>query len=263
MGPNGSGKTTLLGIVLDIIKASSGEYRWFGGMASPQGRKKIGALIETPNFYPYLTAKQNLTITAGIKNQDGSDIDKVLDLLNLSDKKNDLYSTYSLGMKQRLAIAASLIGNPEILVLDEPTNALDPVGITDLRNLIKMLHNEGKTIILASHLLDEIEKLCTDVAILQKGKLIAAGKVDVVLTNEDVIQVGSNNLAELLLILQNFPDASKVIQEEKFVKIFFAKGKADPEQVFQYCCKTGIVLNHLQVYKKSVEASFFELLANN
>ncbi|HMZ46540.1 MAG TPA: ATP-binding cassette domain-containing protein, partial [Chitinophagaceae bacterium] len=173
LGPNGSGKTTTLGIVLNVLNQTSGTYLWFGNPANADTRKKIGSLLETPNFYHYLSAVDNLKITQSInKRGTEEDIHKVLEIVNLAQRKNSKFSTYSLGMKQRLAIAAALLGNPEVLVLDEPTNGLDPVGIAEIRELIKSLAENGKTIIMASHLLDEVEKVCTHVAIMKKGVLI-------------------------------------------------------------------------------------------
>jgi ABC-type multidrug transport system ATPase subunit len=170
LGPNGSGKTTTLGIILDVIQPSEGSYQWFEEPNSHQQRKKIGSILETPNFYPYLSAVNNLKIVADIKGIDYSDIERVLKVTNLVDRKDDKFKTYSLGMKQRMSIASALLGDPEVLVLDEPTNGLDPQGIAEVRNLIIELGNQGKTIILASHLLDEVEKVCTHAAVLKKGK---------------------------------------------------------------------------------------------
>jgi len=171
LGPNGSGKTTLLGIVMSILKASGGTYKLFNEEPTDEHRKKIGTLLETPNFYHYLSAVQNLKITAAIKGRGEEDIERVLQMVNLLQRKNSAFSTYSLGMKQRLAIAAALLGNPDVLVFDEPTNGLDPVGIAEIRTLIKELAQQGKTIIMASHLLDEVEKVCSHVAILKQGNM--------------------------------------------------------------------------------------------
>ena len=205
LGPNGSGKTTLLGIIMDILKSSGGSFTLFDEVPTEKTRQRIGTLLETPNFYHYLSAVQNLKIVAAIKQKDESDIERVLEIVNLIQRKDSAFSTYSLGMKQRLAIAAALLGNPEVLVLDEPTNGLDPVGIAEIRALIMKLANEGKTIIMASHMLDEVEKVCTHVAILKYGQLITHGDVNEILVNEDVVEVSSNNLEQLKKILIQFP----------------------------------------------------------
>src|SRR5215218_2492364 len=170
LGPNGSGKTTMLGIVMDILKATSGSFQFFGKTPDENTRKDIGTLLETPNFYHYLSGERNLAIAAEIKGKGRNDIPSVLEKVNLSERKTSKFSTYSLGMKQRLAIASALLGNPSVLVLDEPTNGLDPVGIAEIRELIIRLAGENKTIIMASHLLDEVEKVCTHVSILKRGK---------------------------------------------------------------------------------------------
>lgn len=211
LGPNGSGKTTMLSIILDILKADSGSFTWFDEPGSPASRKRIGSLLETPNFYQYLSAVDNLNITHAISGRgDAKDIDRVLEIVNLSERKKSKFSAYSLGMKQRLAIGAALLGDPQVLVFDEPTNGLDPVGIAEIRELIKALAKRGKTIIMASHLLDEVEKVCTHVAIMKRGQLVKAGSVDEVFSNEDIVEVSSSDPIQLLEILKSFPGYSKI-----------------------------------------------------
>lgn len=259
LGPNGSGKTTLLGIIMDVLKASGGGYKIFGQEPSHIQRKQMGTLLETPNFYHYLTAVQNLKIAAAIKGHGLNDIDRVLEIVNLASRKDSKFSTYSLGMKQRLAIGAALLGNPDVLVFDEPTNGLDPVGIAEIRELIKKLSQQGKTIIMASHLLDEVEKVCTHVAILKQGTLITHGDVNEILVNEDMVEVISTDLEKLKNTLQQLPGITKVDTADKVVRIFFPSGKADLAAVNQFCFNNGIVLSHLQLKKKSLESKFFEL----
>jgi ABC-2 type transport system ATP-binding protein len=263
LGPNGSGKTTMLGIILDILHANTGKYSWFGQPSSSDQRKKIGSLLETPNFYHYLSAVDNLRITQAISGRGtAADIDEVLKIVNLYQRKNSKFRTYSLGMKQRLAIGAALLGNPNVLVFDEPTNGLDPVGIAEIRELIKKLAGEGKTIIMASHLLDEVEKVCTHVAILKKGNLLTAGNVNEVLANEDIVQVSATDMHLLQSVLQDFPGSTHIGLEGNAVQLFFEAGKANPEYVNRYCFEKGITLNQLMMKKKSLEAKFFELTNN-
>jgi ABC-type multidrug transport system ATPase subunit len=262
LGPNGSGKTTLLGTIMDILKPTSGRYKLFDQDPSEIHRRKIGTLLETPNFYHYLSGFKNLEIAAAIKQHGKEDIPKVLEMVDLTRRKDSKFSTYSLGMKQRLAIASCLLGNPEVLVFDEPTNGLDPVGIAEIRNLMKDLYHEGKTIIMASHLLDEVEKVCTHVAILRKGELIASGNVNEILSNEDMVEVGAKDESRLMEVLQGIPKISRVSKEGGMIKIFFPVGTADLESVNNFCFNQGIILNHLLLKKKSLEARFFELTNN-
>ena len=260
LGPNGSGKTTMLSIILDILKADTGSFAWFGQPGGPETRKKIGSLLETPNFYHYLSAVDNLNITHAISGRgDAADIDRVLEIVKLTERKKSRFSAYSLGMKQRLAIGAALLGDPQVLVFDEPTNGLDPVGIAEIRELMKELARRGKTIIMASHLLDEVEKVCTHVAILKKGTLITAGHVDEVLSNEDIVEVSSNDPAQLYSSLQNFPGCTHIKQDGKLVQLFFPIGTARLEEVNRFCFEKGIILNQLLAKKKSLETKFFEL----
>lgn len=260
LGPNGSGKTTMLSIILDILKADTGTFSWFGQPGSPETRKKIGSLLETPNFYHYLSAVDNLHITQAISGRGTkADMDRVLEIVKLAERKKSKFSSYSLGMKQRLAIGAALMGDPQVLVFDEPTNGLDPVGIAEIRELIKELAKQGRTIIMASHLLDEVEKVCTHVAILKRGVLLTAGAVDEVLTNEDIVEVSSADIDHLHTVLQNFPGSTHSKQEGKLIQLFFPIGTAQLEDINRYCFEKGIALNLLLVKKKSLEAKFFEL----
>ena len=262
LGPNGSGKTTTLGTITDISKPTSGTYRLFDEPASADSRRRIGSLLETPNFYHYLSGIKNLEIAAEIKQHGKEDIAHVLETVDLSQRKNSKFSTYSLGMKQRLAIASCLLGNPSVLIFDEPTNGLDPVGIAEIRELMKELHRQGKTIIMASHLLDEVEKVCTHVAILKNGELVTSGKVNEILSSEDIIETAALDNKKLFEILLKMNADIKVIDENAVIKIFFPPGKADLAAVNSYCFNNGLVLNHLILKRKSLETRFFELTNN-
>ena len=259
LGPNGSGKTTLLGIIMDVLKSSGGTYKLFDEVPDESHRRRIGTLLETPNFYHYLSAVQNLKVTARIKQQSNDDIERVLDIVDLSKRKDSAFSTYSLGMKQRLAIAAALLGNPEVLVFDEPTNGLDPVGIAEIRTLILKLAQQGKTIIMASHMLDEVEKVCTHVAILKYGQLITHGDVNEILVNEDIVEVSATNLENLKNILIQFPGNVNVYLKEHVVQVNFLPGTANLEAINKFCFERSVVLSHLQLKKKSLESKFLEL----
>jgi ABC-2 type transport system ATP-binding protein len=259
LGPNGSGKTTMLGIVMDVLKSSGGGFKLFDELPNESHRKRMGTLLETPNFYHYLSAVQNLKIAAKIKQRGEDDIDRVIEVVGLTQRKNSPFSSYSLGMKQRLAIGSALLGNPEVLVLDEPTNGLDPVGIAEIRTLIMSLANQGKTIIMASHMLDEVEKVCTHVAILKYGKLIASGDVNEILVNEDVVELAASNLDALKIILTNFPNILSLHIKDKVVQMNLPQGTANMEAINKFCFNNNMVLTHLQLKKKSLETKFLEL----
>lgn len=261
LGPNGSGKTTLLGIVLDVLLANTGSYSWFGGMENSSARKQIGALLETPNFYHYLSAFHNLEITAAIKQRGMDDRVRVLRQVGLFERRDSKFQTFSLGMKQRLAIGAALLGNPKILVLDEPTNGLDPAGIAEIRDLIRKLNKEGITIIIASHLLDEIEKVCTHVAILKTGRLLLHGPVDEALRSEDQIEVKAPDIERLQQTLQNMAGIKKMKLADGTLQLT-CDTNIQPIQINEFCIGNGIVLSHLLMKKKSLETKFMELTNN-
>jgi ABC-2 type transport system ATP-binding protein len=263
LGPNGSGKTTLLSIILDVLKANKGNFLWFGHPGSKEQRQKIGSLLETPNFYHYLSAVNNLKITQSISGRGTSgDIDEVLKKVRLYERRNSRFSTFSLGMKQRLAIAAALLGNPKVLVFDEPTNGLDPVGIAEIRQLIIELKNSGHTIIMASHLLDEVEKVCTHAAILRTGELLTTGRVEEILVDDDVVELSAPDLNALAEILKQLSERVVTDGKSNTVQVTFPKGTAKLDEINSFCFKQGIVLNHLTLKRKRLEARFFELTNN-
>jgi ABC-2 type transport system ATP-binding protein len=263
LGPNGSGKTTLLGIVMDVLKSTGGGYSWMGQQSTAAVRKTIGTLLETPNFYHYLSGEANLKIAARIKGRGEEDIDKVLHIVNLYQRKTSKFSTYSLGMKQRLAIASALLGDPEILVFDEPTNGLDPAGIAEIRELIKELNKKGKTIIMASHILDEVEKVCTHVAIIQKGVLKTVGSVKEVMhiagaATTVLMEVSAADNEVLKNILQKMSGITEVIAVENSLQIT-CNETVTATAVNKFCFDNGIVLAKLNEKRKSLEARFLEI----
>jgi ABC-2 type transport system ATP-binding protein len=263
LGPNGSGKTTLLSIILNVLNADSGEYFWMGKQPTSDLRKGIGSLLETPNFYHYLSAVSNLQVVQSISGRGNkNDIDTVLEQVKLTERKNSRFSTYSLGMKQRLAIASALLGNPKVIVLDEPTNGLDPVGIAEIRELIKLLSTKGHTIIMASHLLDEVEKVCTHVAILKTGNLITCGTVDEVLVDEDVVEIAAENNEALFNIIQHFDGLKSIITTSETLQLHFVKGGSSTTSINEFCFKNNIVLKYLSIKRKRLEEKFFELTGN-
>lgn len=259
LGPNGSGKTTTLGMLMGVINPSSGDYSWFGEAPTHTMRKRIGAVLEHPIFYPYLTGQKNLELNAMIKGASAESIAKVLDLVELTARRDDKYRTYSLGMKQRLAIASALLNDPTVLILDEPTNGLDPMGIAEIREIIKKIAANGKTIILASHLLDEVQKVCTHFAILRKGNLVHAGPVGDVGIGEEIVEVHAyhDDLNHLLMEFQGTLSAERDGQRW-VVKMREGFHSTD---LNKFLFGKGVVASHLVTQKKSLEKQFLEILA--
>ncbi|WP_162055204.1 ABC transporter ATP-binding protein [Pontibacter pamirensis] len=259
LGPNGSGKTTTLGMVLDVIRPTSGSFTWFGQAITRGTKQRVGALLETPNFYPYLTARKNMEIVATIKGVSNANINPVLQIVGLEERKHTTFKGFSLGMKQRLAIASALLNNPEVLVLDEPTNGLDPEGIAEIRELILSIASEGKTIILASHLLDEVEKVCTHVAVLQGGVLRAEGPVSTILSAKDQIIISAPDTARVLEVLRQLPFVEKFQPDRDLVHLSLQDNFSSAD-VNKAMFDAGIVLTQLTVRRKSLEAQFLEII---
>jgi len=262
LGPNGSGKSTTLGIVLNVVNKTSGDFEWFGGkVATHDALKKVGAIIERPNFYPYMTAKENLELVCKIKGTPFSKVDEKLELVGLLERKNDKFKTYSLGMKQRLAIASALLNDPEILILDEPTNGLDPQGIRQIRDIIKVIASQGTTILLASHLLDEVEKVCSHVVVLQKGVMLYQGSVHNMIENNSFFELKSANIQQLKEVLQNHASVEKLIEEEGRLLVYM-KQEIAAQEINSCLFERNIVLEHLVKRKNSLEEQFLELTKN-
>lgn len=263
LGPNGSGKSTTLGIVLNVVNKTSGEYRWFGGaMETHEALKKVGAIIERPNFYPYMTAQENLELVCKIKGTPYSKVTEKLELVGLIDRKDSKFRTFSLGMKQRLAIASALLNDPEILILDEPTNGLDPQGIRQIRDIIKHIASQGTTILLASHLLDEVEKVCSHVLVLRKGQILYSGKVENMIANEGFFELQADNFEELKAALITHPAIEKMVLEEGKLVVYL-KQAFEAKDLNKYLFEKGIYLNHLVKRKHSLEEQFLELTSKN
>ncbi|MFD0999787.1 ABC transporter ATP-binding protein [Ohtaekwangia kribbensis] len=261
LGPNGSGKTTTLGMLMGVVNPTAGEFSWFGEPPTHEIRKKIGAVLEHPIFYPYLSGQKNLELNAMIKQCPVENIPKVLELVELSERKDDKYKTYSLGMKQRLAIASALLNDPTVLILDEPTNGLDPMGIAEIRELIKKIAANGKTIILASHLLDEVQKVCTHFAVLKRGNLVHIGPVGDVGKGEETVEVSADveNLNELLLA---FAGTSSIDRENGSYHVVMREG-FHSKDLNKFLFDKGVVASHLFTKKKTLEKQFIEILASS
>lgn len=259
LGPNGSGKSTTLGIVLNVVNKTSGEYSWFGGtMQTHDALKKVGAIIERPNFYPYMTAKENLELVCKIKGINYSKVQEKLEVVGLEERKDSKFSTFSLGMKQRLAIASALLNDPEILILDEPTNGLDPQGIHQIRDIIKRIASLGTTILLASHLLDEVEKVCSHVLVLRKGEILYSGLVGGMSQNSNFLELQADDSKTLIEALQQLPSLES-IQEIDGKVIVYTTSEVNPAMVNKFLSEKNIFLTHLCVRKNSLEEQFLEL----
>ncbi len=261
LGPNGSGKTTTLGMLMGVTNPTAGTYSWFGEPPSHMLRKKIGAVLEHPIFYPYLTGQKNLEVMAMIKQAPVANIPKVLELVELADRKDDKYKTYSLGMKQRLAIASALLGDPIILILDEPTNGLDPMGIAEIRELIRRIANDGKTIILASHLLDEVQKVCTHFSVLKKGTLVFTGAVADVGKGTEVIEVHAE-APDFADALKGFDGSTSLHRENGYIEVTLKEGFHSVD-LNKFLFEKGMVASHLVTKKKSLEKQFLEILSES
>ncbi len=263
LGPNGSGKSTTLGIILNVVNRTSGGFSWFdGNISTHEALKKVGAIIERPNFYPYMTAVQNLKLVCKIKEVSEDKIEEKLQLVGLLDRKDSKFKTYSLGMKQRLAIASALLNDPEILILDEPTNGLDPQGIHQIREIIKKIAALGTTILLASHLLDEVEKVCSHVVILRKGEKLYSGPVDSMLAGHGFFELRSKNMDGLKELLDKNASFGK-IERLNGNLVAYLKEEMDAEELNKILFGKGFVLSHLVKRKESLEEQFLALTKNN
>jgi len=259
LGPNGSGKTTTLGMLLDVINPTSGTYSWFGNFSKKENRQKIGSILETPAFYPYLSALDNLKIIAEIKAVGYENIGEVLKITGLYDRRFSAFRTYSLGMKQRLALASALLCDPLVMILDEPTNGLDPRGIAEIRELIRNIAGQGKTIILASHLLDEVQKVCTHFAVLNKGRLMYSGLVNETSHDELQLEIAADKTSELFGLLKTFPGQRKVELSGEMIVITLP-GSYAISDLSRFVFEHGLAITHLVAMKKSLESQFLEIL---
>ncbi|WP_034057263.1 ABC transporter ATP-binding protein [Lacinutrix jangbogonensis] len=263
LGPNGSGKSTTLGITLNVVNKTSGDFKWFNGTISThEALKKVGAIIERPNFYPYMSAYKNLKLVCKIKGVDYSKIDEKLELVGLTERKDSNFSTYSLGMKQRLAIASALLNDPQILILDEPTNGLDPQGIHQIREIIREIASQGTTILLASHLLDEVEKVCSHVVVLRKGKKLYSGRVDEMISSNGFFELKYDDEPKLLEFLEQHASIEKTIKKEGLITAFL-KTPLSASEFNKQLVENGIYISHLVMRKESLEEQFLQLTDNN
>jgi ABC-type multidrug transport system ATPase subunit len=257
LGPNGSGKTTTIGLLLGIINRTSGIIKLFESDDLDSARLRIGATLETPNFYPYLSGLDNLKIVAKIKRATDEQIERALKLVDLSARAKSPFRTYSLGMKQRLALAAATLSNPDLIILDEPTNGLDPDGIRDVRQIIKRLADEGKTIFLSSHLLSEVEQVCSHVAVIKNGKLLKSGHVKELISHNPIAFLKAEPIETLKAALATYPETLSITDEGEGVLVELLSDNL--AALNQFLAEKGIYLSHLSLQKKTLEEAFMEI----
>ena len=260
LGPNGSGKTTTIGMLVGIINPTGGSFRLFGASGPRDlvaARARVGATLETPNFYPYLSGRDNLRIAATIKGVGRPRIEECLELVGLADRARHRFKTYSLGMKQRLALAATMLNDPELIVLDEPANGLDPQGMKEIREIIRILAGRGKTIFLSSHLLWEVERTCTHLSIVRKGRIVATGTVAEVVSGASAAFLKAEDLDALAAALEGYPGASSVRRSGGGVIATLESD--DLASVNRYLAGLGIHVSHLAPHRQSLEDAFMDL----
>jgi len=260
LGPNGSGKSTTLGMLLGVIQPTSGTYSWFEQGSSHVLRRRIGAILEQPIFYPHLSGIKNLQIAAEIKNVSHPDYEGVLDKVGLLGRHNDSFKQYSLGMKQRLAIGSALLADPEVLIFDEPTNGLDPQGIAEIRAIIKSIAAEDKTIILASHLLDEVQKVCTDFMVMRKGKHIYTGSVEEALNSKRSFIVGSDQNQRAAELLASF---GSIQEHNNGIEVVPFSEQTEMIDISRRLAEATIYPTHLVTRKTSLEEQFLAILSEH
>ncbi len=262
LGPNGSGKTTTLGMILGVVSKTSGSFSWFGQGEDYKLRKNIGAILEQPNFYPFLSARQNLVVHSRIKDIRNPDFDGLLKMVGLYERGNDPFKTYSLGMKQRLAIASAMLADPEVLIFDEPTNGLDPQGIAEIRKIILNIRDMEKSIVLASHLLDEVQKVCSHFAVLRRGKKIYSGSVDEALNSTHSISVGANNMMQLK---QELSSCDGIHNMEEFADSFRLQvdERWTTAKLNKYLVERNIEINYIEQKRSSLEEKFLQILSED
>ncbi|MCB0408029.1 MAG: ABC transporter ATP-binding protein [Bdellovibrionales bacterium] len=260
LGPNGSGKTTTLGMMLGVVRPTKGDLQWsLGESSASRSRRHIGALLEKPRFYPWMNAEESLKLTAMIRGVHRSEIAQALEMVGLWDRRKDLFKNYSLGMKQRLGLASAILGDPDVLVLDEPTNGIDAAGIADVRHLIIEQRKRGKTILLASHILDEVEKVCSHVLVLKQGTLLQQGSIEEVLKGQTWYELKARDEERLFEVLSQFPRHEKIEKKDSYLQFFVSKDVRG-EDINQYCYDRGILLSEIKLCRRSLEEHFIEVL---
>ena len=261
LGPNGSGKTTTMGMLLGLVRPTAGTIRLFGDPAEgvhPHALRRIGAIVEEPSFYPYLSGRNNIRYFQGIGgNGSREEVDRLLETVGLAERAGSKFHTYSMGMKQRLGIAYALLGDPEVLFLDEPTNGLDPAGMAEIRDLIRELSGSGRTVLLSSHLLHEVEQVCDSVAILSRGRLIAQGNVQELLKGQGTVRLTTTDDAQAVGVLSALDWVADVKTDEGSL-VVTAPPERSPE-LTAALAHTGIYVGQMSTVQVSLEEYFLEV----
>lgn len=258
LGLNGSGKTTTLAMLLGAVVPDRGSVRWFGQAATARQRLRIGALLEQPSFYPWLSGEANVATIAAIKRVPAVGVQRALQQVGLWSARHQLFHGYSLGMKQRLGIAAALLGKPEVLVLDEPTNGVDAQGIYDIRAIIGEFAKGGGTVILSSHIMDEVEKVCDHVAILKAGSLHHVGPTKSVFATGGWLELGAVDLAALEQALRKLDVRARIEPEGGILRVY--QSTLSCAQLNKQLLDAGIVLHHLVQRQPSLESQYLALM---
>ena len=260
LGPNGAGKTTTLRMLLGLVRPTSGQAAVLGAApGSPEGLVRIGALVEAPAFYPYLSGRDNLRVLAGHAGVGEDRVEAVLAEVRLSDRADDRSATYSLGMKQRLGVAAALLKDPELLILDEPTNGLDPAGMAEMREFMRSLGAGGRTLVLSSHLMGEIEQVCDRVGVIRDGSLVAEGTVEE-LRGRAGLRVRAEPLSEAARVVGALSTVDEVTDVDGVLDV--AVDTAQAPAINRALVEAGIAVSELYPQKASLEDVFLELTAN-
>ncbi len=259
LGPNGSGKTTTMGMLLGLVHPTSGEARIFGDPARhPATLRRVGAMVETPTFYPYLSGRANLRYFQGIGRRGAAAAaDRLLELVDLGKRADSKYSTYSLGMKQRLGIACALLGDPELVFLDEPTNGLDPAGVVEVRELIRDLGKGGRTVVLSSHLLAETELVCDNVAVLSRGRLIAQSSIKELLRQHDGLRLRTTDDTKAQAILAGIRWVEHVERHDGGLLVTGSQSRA--WELSRDLAVQQVYVNELVPVHRSLEEFFMEI----
>ena len=258
LGPNGAGKTTTLRMLLGLIKPSSGTATVLGEEpGTPAGLARVGALVESPSFYPYLSGRDNLRVMARYSGVALSRVEEVLRQVELSGRASDKFKKYSLGMKQRLGVATALLKDPELLVLDEPANGLDPKGMADMRAIIRKIRGEGKTVLLSSHLLGEVEQICDRIGVILKGKLVAERTMEELRGREGGLLVRAEPLEEAERVVKNLPRIEEARVVDEMLQLTVDPARA--AEINAGLVNAGVRVSELRPLERSLEEMFLEL----